>query len=123
MLEKTFLRNDATLRDIVRLAKATAVCQEWKEKFGLKSFHIKRVAIKYSDELEGLTLWNGYKQLLRKLLEELASTQTFDGFFVSNQVTYKKKPEKVNMLKEEIKQVITWSSAKLTLVCEAIAWE
>ncbi|XP_063613800.1 uncharacterized protein LOC134787042 [Penaeus indicus] len=116
MLEKTFLRNDATLRDSVRLVKATAVCLDWKEKFGLKSFHIKRVAIKYSDELEGLTLWNGYKQLLRNLMEELTSTHTFDGFFVSNQVTYKKKPERVYMLKEEIKQVITWSSTKLMQV-------
>ncbi|ROT75039.1 hypothetical protein C7M84_006438 [Penaeus vannamei] len=75
-------------------SQSHAVCQDWKEKFGLKSFHIKRVAVKYSDELEGKALWSGYQLLLSKLLEELASTDTFDGFFISNQVIYKKKPEK-----------------------------
>ncbi|XP_069987854.1 uncharacterized protein [Penaeus vannamei] len=113
MLEKSFLRDNVQVRDMVRLAKATAVCQDWKEKFGLKSFHIKRVAVKYSDELEGKALWSGYQLLLSKLLEELASTDTFDGFFISNQVIYKKKPEKVNMLKKKIKQVIPWRALTL----------
>lgn len=113
MLEKSFLRDNVQVRDMVRLAKATAVCQDWKEKFGLKSFHIKRVAVKYSDELEGKALWSGYQLLLSKLLEELASTDTFDGFFISNQVIYKKKPEKVNKLKNEIKQVIPWRALTL----------
>ncbi|XP_042883676.1 uncharacterized protein LOC122260465 [Penaeus japonicus] len=118
MLEKRFLRENTKIRDMVRLVKATAVCQEWKENYGLKSFHIKRVAVKYSDELEGETLWSGYKLLLRKLLEELTRTDTFDGFFLRDQVIYKKKPEKVDRLMKEIKQVLTWSSGALLT-----AWE
>ncbi|XP_063602170.1 uncharacterized protein LOC134778207 [Penaeus indicus] len=55
MLEKNFLRANPAVRDMVRLLKFLSVYHGWK-KLGLKSFHLKRMAVKYSGELVNKTL-------------------------------------------------------------------
>lgn len=103
-LEKKFLTSNTNIRDMVRLVKFVADRYDWKKKYAMKSFYVKRVAIKYADELESKNLWNGYRSLLGYLSQEL-NAGTIDGYFVSNQVTYRKKPEKIAEFQREIDQV------------------
>nr|XP_053644933.1 uncharacterized protein LOC128697334 [Cherax quadricarinatus] len=93
MLEKEFLKSNVKVRDMVRLVKLVGEAFQWPKKFGLKSFYIKRLAVKYFDELKNKTKWDGYKYILACLYKELQETKTIDGFFVTDQITYKKKPE------------------------------
>lgn len=103
-LEKKFLTSNTDIRDMVRLVKFVADRYDWKKKYAMKSFYVKRVAIKYADKLESKNLWNGYRSLLGYLSQEL-NAGTIDGYFVKNQVTYRKKPEKIAKFQREIDQV------------------
>ncbi|XP_069189437.1 uncharacterized protein [Procambarus clarkii] len=51
LLEKQFLKKEANIHDMVRLAKVIKDNRSWTAKFGLKSFHLKRMAIKYASSL------------------------------------------------------------------------
>lgn len=108
MLEKNFLNKNPGVRDMVRLVKYVAEKRNWKA-FGLKSFHIKRVALKYFDHLQYKSLWAGYKCLLENMLLELKN-YTIDGFFVTNQKILQAKPEKIDELYLDITKVKSWDA-------------
>lgn len=55
---------------------------------------------------------NGYKLLLRFLREELQAN-TIDGFFVNNQDTYRKRPQKILEFRRAIAQVENMSAAEV----------
>lgn len=104
-LEKKFVTSNTAIRDMVRLVKYVAEGQGWKKNYGLKSFCVKRVAIKYADALENLNLWEGYRTLLWSLSQELAAGN-IDGYFVRNQVTMKKKPENIQEFQVKIGEIL-----------------
>ncbi|XP_069950318.1 uncharacterized protein [Cherax quadricarinatus] len=110
MLEKEFLKSNVKVRDMVRLVKLVGEAFQWPKKFGLKSFYIKRLAVKYFDELKNKTKWDGYKYILACLYKELQETKTIDGFFVTDQITYKKKPENTQEFLKDINVVYHLSS-------------
>lgn len=108
-LEKKFLVSNPNIRDMVRLVKYVADRLDWKKKYALKSFYVKRVAVKYCNDLQKMDLWNGYKAILEFLSEELLAG-TIDGYFVKDLVTYRKKPEKIQEFRAEIAQVLKMSA-------------
>lgn len=57
-----------------------------------------------------VTPGEGYKILLKRLEGELAGMGTIDGVFVRDQVTYKKRPEKVDELCMDIRSVCLWDA-------------
>ncbi|XP_053644993.2 uncharacterized protein [Cherax quadricarinatus] len=113
MLEKEFLRSHVEIRDMVRMVKLVGLACDWKKKFTLKSFYIKRLAVKFSDELQHQTKWAGYRLLLQHLRDELQQTNTIDGFFVHGQVLYKKKPEKIQEFCRAINEALSWNSQQV----------
>ncbi|XP_042857195.1 uncharacterized protein LOC122243624 [Penaeus japonicus] len=111
MLEKNFLRSNPEVRDMVRLLKFLSERQGWKD-LGLKSFHMKRVAVKNCDELKNKTLWHGSKVLLLKMASELQGA-AIDGFFVRNQQIFAARREKAVELSRALRVASAWDAAAL----------
>ncbi|XP_047481933.1 uncharacterized protein LOC125034246 isoform X2 [Penaeus chinensis] len=111
MLEKNFLRANPEVRDMVRLLKFLSEYHGWK-KLGLKSFHLKRMAVKYSAELKDKTLWQGSKILLLRTATELQSKSNIDGFFVRNQHTFAKRDSAAE-LSRALRSASAWDAAML----------
>nr|XP_053644994.1 uncharacterized protein LOC128697399 [Cherax quadricarinatus] len=109
MLEKDFLKKNIDIRDMVRLVKLVGVVLEWPQKYGLKAFHIKRLALKFSDQLKQKSKWDGYRFLLERLRSELQQNKVLYGFFIRNQVIYNKKPDIVEKFCKDISEVYFWT--------------
>lgn len=105
LLEKEFLKSNTEIRNMVRIVKYIADRRGWKKNFSFKSFHAKRVAIKYHHGLKGNDLWNGCVLLLKYLSHELRSG-TIDGYFVKNQVMHKWEAQEIVKFQEEIRRVV-----------------
>lgn len=103
-MEKTCMRSSSSVLNAVRLVKLTSDAKGWKRELGLRSFHIKRVAIKFYADLDELSNWDAYKRLLKYLSNECMSGN-IDGFFICNQNTYIKSEEMAKTLAKKIKDV------------------
>lgn len=112
MLEKEFLISQPKTRDMVRLVKLVGKTCEWKRKCGLKSFYIKRVAVKYTSVLNNKSLWNGYKILLAHISDEV-KTNRIDGFFIENQDNYTGTPENVHKLIAALDEAGGWTAEEV----------
>ncbi|XP_071512379.1 uncharacterized protein [Panulirus ornatus] len=99
LLEKHFLQNEVNIHDMVRLAKLVKDRLDWSKKYGFKSFHLKRLAIKHANTLRPLSTWNGFKTIIQLLLSYLTNNGVEDCF-VQQHVIYSPQALKVNFLGE-----------------------
>ncbi|XP_042206529.1 uncharacterized protein LOC121855580 isoform X2 [Homarus americanus] len=91
MMEKKFFREETAIWDMVRLAKLVKDNRNWTTEYGLKSFHLKRLAIKNANTLRSMTPWNGYKALLKCIDRELKACSGLTDCFVEKQFIYYEK--------------------------------
>ncbi|KAK7070753.1 hypothetical protein SK128_002875 [Halocaridina rubra] len=114
LLEKEFFKANTEIRDMVRLVKFVADRRGWKEKpLKFKSYYAKRVAIKYDKQLKTKNLWDGFRALLRFLRSDLDEIGTIDGFYVGNQVTYRKDRSVLDKFIREIDSVLYMSAKEV----------
>ncbi|KAG7155086.1 uncharacterized protein LOC121855579 [Homarus americanus] len=85
-LENDIIRNNAELRDMVRLLKLVADRSSWHTKYSLQPSHLHRLTIKYADQLKEKTTWEGYSTLLTFLYSELGDWK-LDSLFVKGRLT------------------------------------
>ncbi|XP_068223211.1 cyclic GMP-AMP synthase-like receptor 1 isoform X2 [Palaemon carinicauda] len=104
LLEKNFINEETDIQDMVLLVKYIAKKRNWEDEHHFKSFHAKRVALKYYDELTGMEPWDGCLRLLKKLEKEVASG-AIDGYFVIDQPLRKWKRRESQDFIREIKTV------------------
>ncbi|CAL4062310.1 unnamed protein product [Meganyctiphanes norvegica] len=103
-LEKHCLKSSKVVRNAVRLAKLVSTKYQWRKKFRLHSYHIKRIAIKHFDELDELSNWTAFQRLLLYLSDDVYVGH-IDGFFIKNQdVYYEDDDEKFHAFAEAILQ-------------------
>lgn len=88
LLEKCFLKKEENIHDMVRLAKLIKDNQRWTEIYGLKSFHLKRMAIKNASSLKTMTTYDGLMALLGYMKEELTKKGGFIDCFVIEHYIY-----------------------------------
>ncbi|KAG7155087.1 uncharacterized protein LOC121855577 [Homarus americanus] len=114
LLEKHFLKEEVNIHDMVRLAKLVKDQQNWTNDYGLKSFHLKRLAIKNADTLRTMTTWNGFKALLQFLDVELEEKGGITDCFVNgNFIYYITKPNKVKGFCHALRDVQRWQPDRL----------
>ncbi|XP_071525431.1 uncharacterized protein [Panulirus ornatus] len=107
-LEKHFLREERDVRAIVRFATSVMDHLHWTSKYGLRSFHFTRLAIKNAAALRNRTTRDGFKALLRFLDEELQRGGICDCF-VSRCVIYRQtNPSKLAMLRCDLREAQRW---------------
>lgn len=71
VLEREFFLEHDNVRDAVLLAKIIISGHNWKNKFGLKSAHVKRIAMKHFMVLRHCLPWPGMKLLLQVMVDQL----------------------------------------------------
>lgn len=79
LLERDFFIKNKELREIVILAKLILAGHNWKNKHGLKTAHLKRVALGNITSLASLSPWQGMQKLFQLMVSQL-QTGYLDGF-------------------------------------------
>ncbi|XP_071520893.1 uncharacterized protein [Panulirus ornatus] len=79
LLERDIILKDNGTRNVMMLAKVIIAGQQWKNRFGIKSAHLKRVAIGNISTLTHLSPWKGMLELFRMVVSQLQAGY-LDGF-------------------------------------------
>ncbi|KAG7169031.1 uncharacterized protein LOC121866502 [Homarus americanus] len=79
ILEREFFLKNHGLREVVMLAKLILSGHHWKDKYGIKAAHLKRVALGNITTLGQLNPWQGMQHLFHLMVSQL-QTGYLDGF-------------------------------------------
>ncbi|RXG68835.1 hypothetical protein Avbf_02128 [Armadillidium vulgare] len=105
LLELSGIECSENVRNTVRMCKGISIKTRMRE-IGLSTFHIKRMALLYLDEIIDLDPYNGVGYLLRRISNFLAHGYLPDYFFKHHNMFFKDK-RKAYELSEKIKAVLS----------------
>ncbi|KAK4295851.1 hypothetical protein Pmani_031611 [Petrolisthes manimaculis] len=106
VLEKEFFLNNKNLRDIVLLGKLMVGGHHWKDKYGFKSAHLKRVVMANTNTLASLHPWSGMQEMWGTIVRQLKEG-SLDGFPDKNaDLMWHKTEEECEVLVDNILDIL-----------------